>query len=151
MDLVEMDLDVEIDGDLLRELLEEQEGKDDNGAKVESMVEEEGNKVNPNNMIDDEQEKLQWKKQECHSTDDFEWLNMMDMVMVEPKASNNPLGDVIMMNWVSDDGDDNIFGMVDFGLGYGIGEYCYPSIMSEGFVSNEVMSYNCCLWENYDI
>ncbi|QHO26850.1 hypothetical protein HN51_023878 [Arachis hypogaea] len=154
MDLVEMDLEVEIDGDLLRELLEEQEGKDDNGDKVECVAEPmvvEG-KVNPNDMIDVEQEKQQRKKQECHPIDDFEWLNMMDVVTVEPKASNDPLDDVIMMNWISDNNnDDDIFGMIDFGLGYGNGEYSYSSIMSEGFVSNEVMSYNCCLWENYDI
>ena len=146
MGLVEMDLEVfEIDGDLLRELLEEQEDKDDDDGNVECVAEDvlEG-KVNNPNMMNMEQERQQQnyclEPYECHSVDDFEWLNNMMDTMMEPTA-NNPLSDVII-NWSS---DDDIVGMVDFG--YANGE-CY-SQMYDGFLSNEA-SYNC-LWENYDI
>ncbi|TKY57202.1 hypothetical protein E2542_SST21648 [Spatholobus suberectus] len=141
MNLVEMDLEVfEIDGSLLRELLEEdQEGKDEKDhGDVECMAESVEEKNAHPDMTDSEQEQQQpncLEKYECHSMHDFEWLNMMDIM--EP---TNPLNDV-RMNWFS---DDNI-GMVDYGYA---NEECY-SQNCDGLVSNET-SYGC-LWEDYDI
>ncbi|KAJ1379663.1 hypothetical protein SESBI_46667 [Sesbania bispinosa] len=136
--LVEMDLEVfEIDEALLRELLEEQEGnKDDND--VHGNIEE--SNVNPNMMDDREQDQqhqnCNLEQDGCHSINDFEWLNMMDMM--EP---TNPINDVIM-SWSS---DENIVGMVDFGFANG---ECY-SQTCDGLFSNEA-SYGC-LWGDYDI
>ncbi|KAK7385928.1 hypothetical protein VNO78_31906 [Psophocarpus tetragonolobus] len=140
MNLVEMDLEVfEIDGALLRELLEEdQEGKDDKDhSEGEYMAETaEDNNANPE-IIDGEQEQPQQQscleKYECH---DFEWLNMMDIM--EP---TNPLNDV-RMNWFL---DDNV-GMIDFGYD---DDECYSQNCDELVSDNEV-TYGC-LWEDYDI
>ncbi|KAL2316824.1 hypothetical protein Fmac_030700 [Flemingia macrophylla] len=141
MNLGDMDLDVfEIDGALLRELLEEdQEGKDDKDhGKVECMGESAQENNGHPDMMDREQEQKQQsclEKYECHSMHDFEWLNMMDMM--EPA---NPLNDV-RMNWFSDD----YVGMVDFSYG---NEESYSQNI-DGLVSNEV-SYGC-LWDNCDL
>ncbi|KAK7320427.1 hypothetical protein VNO77_29883 [Canavalia gladiata] len=142
MSLVEMDLEVfEIDGALLRELLEEEveEGKGDNDhGNVECVVESlNENNANPN-MMDKEQEQKQQNcldKCECYSTHDFEWMSMMDIM--EP---TNVLNDV-RLNCFSDD----IVGMVDFGYA---NDECYSQICGR-FGSNEA-TYGC-LWEDDDI
>lgn len=129
--LIEMDLEaIEIDENLLRELLEEKEGKEDEKSIVESLEESSFNV----NMMEEE------KQYECHSVQDFEWLNMMDMMM-EP---SNPQNEEMAMNWFS---DDTVLGTLDFAFGYGNGE-CYSQIC-DGFFSNDV-NYGC-LWEDHDI
>lgn len=131
-----MDLEaIEIDENLLRELLEEQEGKDHDNDY--GMVESQQSNVSPN-MMDEEQEKQQQhnclEQHEFHSVHEFEWLNTIEPI--------NPPNDVIM-NWFS----DGIVGTVDFDFGYANGE-CYSQIC-DGFFSNDA-SYGY-LWEDYII
>lgn len=131
--LVDIDLEAfEIDVNLLRELLEEEEedgeGANDNGNK-ECIVEpvEESKNVNPS-MVNEEKEGQKrscLEKNECHYVHDFEWLKMMDLT--EP---TNPLDEVMTMNWFSDDN-----GKFEFDFGYANGE-CYPQIY-DGTVSND--------------
>ncbi|CAK8538723.1 unnamed protein product [Lathyrus sativus] len=129
--LVDIDLEAfEIDVNLLRELLEEEEGKGakDNGIKeciAESL--EETRNVNPSVMNEEKegQQQICLEKNECHYVHDFEWLNTMDLM--EP---TNPLDEVMTMNWFSDDN-----GKFDFDFGYANGE-CYPQIC-DGVVSND--------------
>lgn len=134
--LVDIDLEAfEIDENLLRELLEEEEGKSDVHDNKECI--EESINVNPN-MMDEEQEGQKHnclEKSEGHYVHDFEWLNMMDMM--EPA---NPLDDMVTMNWFSDD-----VGRLDFDFGYVNGEFC-PQIC-DGHFSNDA-NYGC-LWGEY--
>lgn len=129
--LVDIDLEAfEIDVNLLRELLEEEEeegkGAKDSGNKecVAESLEENGN-VNPSMMNEEKegQEQSCLEKNECHYVHDFEWLNMMDLM--EP---TNPLDEVMTTNWFSDDN-----GKFDFDFGYANGE-CYPQTC-DGIVS----------------
>jgi hypothetical protein len=140
--LVDIDFEAfEIDENLLRELLEEEEGKgsDVNGNKeciVESL--EESNVNNPN-LMDEEQEGKQetcLEQNECHYVHDFEWLNKMDIT--EP---SNPLDEVMKMNWFLDD----VVEKLEYDFGYASGECC-PQIY-DGHFSNDA-SYGC-LWGNY--
>ncbi|GAU12322.1 hypothetical protein TSUD_252730 [Trifolium subterraneum] len=145
--LVDIDLEAfEIDGNLLRELLEEEslekfecksgDVNDNKECKVESI--EEINVNNNPNLMDEEQEGKQencLEQNECHYVHDFEWLNMMDMT--EP---SNPLDEVMKMNWFLDD----VVEKLEFDFGYASGEY-YPQIY-DGHFSNDA-SYGC-LWGN---
>lgn len=132
MSLVEMDLEaIEIDENLLRELLEEEDGKggnvhDNKECKVESI---EKSNVNNPNMIDEEQDEKQH-----NYVHEFEWINMMDIM--EP---TNPLDEVMTMNWFL---DDNV-GKLDFDFGYANGE-CDPQFCDERFSNNNNdSSYGC--------
>lgn len=135
VNLVEMDLEAfEIDGGLLRELLEEdQEGKDDKDhGNLEGMAEsQEENKDNRDMMGQEQQQQNCFDRYECYSMHDFEWLNMM-----EPTNLND-----VRMSWFS---DDNV-GMVDFGY---VNEECYSQFF-DGLGSNEASFV--CLWEDYDM
>ncbi|PNY15907.1 hypothetical protein L195_g012615 [Trifolium pratense] len=140
--LVDIDFEAfEIDENLLRELLEEEEGKSENvhGNKeciVESL--EESNVNNPNLMCAEHEGKQDncLEQNECQYVHDFEWLNMMDMT--EP---SNQLDEVMKMNWFVDD----VVEKLEFDFGYANGECC-PQIYDGHFSSDA--SYGC-LWENY--
>ena len=114
----------EIDGALLRDLLEEDENE--NGGHVNAMEESVDRK-----QQQEQQQQICVEQNEC-SIHDFEWLNKMEL---EPASLND-----VLMNWYPEDMVG--IGMVDFGH---VNGECYSQVC-EGLVFNEA-SYGC-LWED---
>ncbi|GMY08989.1 Activity-dependent neuroprotector homeobox protein [Fagus crenata] len=110
---------IEIDGALLRSLLEESENEDaKQSLKVENVL---------NNMIDERKGCLEQHAPHIH---DFDGLDMMEMAPMFPSDD--------MVIWYV---DDPVW-MINFGYDGGV-----YSEVHDGFSSNET-TYNC-LWEDF--